>query len=448
MKRTNIALILILVLAIGAILVFSKGSPIGSGAGVETPRCPGCNVIVILVDTLRADHLPCYGYERNTAPNLCGLAEEGFLFENMHANSPSTKTSVASLFTSMLPSQHKSIYNQDVLNDDLTTLAEMLAEHGYHTYAVNANPVIKTKFNYDQGFETWTDRLAMAGKVNRVIFAALDGYEQPFFLYLHYMDPHSPYTSPGRYHRYFNPGYEGPLTGRPPYEADYFASHPDELEQLVALYDNDIRYVDDNIGELLEKLKEKGLYRDSLIVFLADHGEMFLEHGSFEHSNSVYTEVIDVPLIIRPPNQTKRIVETPVQTVDILPTLLSMLDIEVDGRFMGRSIFPLIGRGETRPIISEQHRGLGNRSQETALILGDFKLIKQLKQGTHLLFDTRKDPQERVDIFDSAPNAAELAEKMGRLLEANASMYEGFDAKTTTLDEETTRQLKELGYIQ
>ena len=114
-------------------------------------------MIVILIDTLRADHLPCYGYERNTAPNICGLAEEGFLFQNMFSNSPSTKTSVASLFTSMLPSQHKSIHNEDVLSDEVTTMAEILAEHGYHAYAVNGNAVIKTEFNYDQGFVTWKD---------------------------------------------------------------------------------------------------------------------------------------------------------------------------------------------------------------------------------------------------------------------------------------------------
>jgi arylsulfatase len=191
-------------------------------------------------------------------------------------------------------------------------MAEILAEHGYHTYALNGNPVIKTKFNYDQGFATWKDNFTRATKRNRVILDSVDSYEQPFFLYLHYMDPHSPYTAPGSYYRFFNRDYDGSVTGNGPYHASYFENRPDELEQLRNFYDNEIRFVDHNIGELFERLRETGLYEDSVIILLADHGEMFLEHGRFTHSNGVYTEVIDVPLIIRPPNQEKVVVETPV----------------------------------------------------------------------------------------------------------------------------------------
>ncbi len=449
MTPKKIMLVLALVFALGVVLVFSKPPISGTTDGIEVPLCPGCNVIVILIDTLRADHLPCYGYERNTAPNICGLAEEGFLFKNMYANSPSTKTSIASLFTSMLPSQHKSIFNKDVLNDEVITMAEILAEHGYKTHAVNANPVIKTQFNYDQGFATWNDRLARAVKMNRVIFKALDSYEQPFFLYLHYMDPHSPYKSPGRYSKFFNEDYDGIVTGLAPYEVSYFENRPDELEQLRAFYDNDIRYVDHSIGRLFERLKETGLYEDSVIILLSDHGEMFLEHGQFEHSNGVYTELIDVPLIIRAPNQEKMVIETPVQTVDILPTLLAMLAIDVDLLFMGRSIFPLIGSDETRPIISEQLRKQwGIRVPETALIMEDYKLIKQLATNDHALFNMRVDPMERENVIDSAPSALELIDKMNSVLQANAAMYEGIEVKETTLDEETIQQLKALGYIQ
>jgi arylsulfatase A-like enzyme len=174
---------------------------------------------------------------------------------------------------------------------------------------------------------------------------------------------------------------------------------------------------------------------------------MFMEHGRFEHSNGLYTELIDVPLIIRPPNQKKMVVETPVQTVDILPTLLSMLEIDVDLQFMGRPIFSLIDSGETRPILSEQLRKWVARIPETALITGNYKLIKQLRTNSHSLFDMRKDPMERENVIDSAPNAAELIEELDSLLEKNASMFEGIVATTTTLDDETTQQLKDLGYI-
>jgi arylsulfatase A-like enzyme len=450
MTRKKMMLVLAPVLALGAILILLKSPASWMSSGVDTPLCPGCNVIVILVDTLRADHLPCYGYERDTAPNICALAEEGILFEKMYSNSPSTKTSVASLFTSMLPSQHKSVHNDDILGDELVTMAEILTEHGYHAYAVNGNPVLKEKFNYGQGFATWKDNITRVMKRNPVILDSLGSHEQPFFLYLHYMDPHSPYSAPLSYYKYFNSDYHGAVTGSGPYEVDYFEDRPDELEQLRNFYDNEIRFVDHKIGELFEKLKKLGLYEDTVIIFLSDHGEMFLDHEQFEHSNGVYTELIDVPLIIRPPNHEKTIVDTAVQTVDILPTLLSMLGIEVDHKFMGRSIFPLIGSGETRPIFSEQRRMCCGRTRfaETALILGNYKLIRQLKkQKEHLLFDMHEDPLERRNLIGSAQNAAELVDKMDSLIQEYSAVYEGIEAKKTTLDDETTKQLKALGYI-
>ncbi len=449
MTRKKITLVLALVMTLGAILIFSRSPMFRATDGIEVPLCPGCNVIMIMIDTLRADHLPCYGYERNTAPTICGLAEEGFLFQNMYSNSPSTKTSVASLFTSMLPSQHKSIHNEDVLGDELTTMAEILSENGYHTYAVNGNPVIKTKFNYDQGFSTWKDNLRRISIRNRNILDSVDSYEQPFFLYLHYMDPHSPYTAPGSYSRFFNEDYDGIVTGAGGPEEGYFENRPDELEQFKAFYDNEIRFVDHRIAELIERLRETGLYEDSVIILLSDHGEGFMEHGWFFHSNGVYTELIDVPLIIRPPNQEKMVIETPVQTVDILPTLLSMLGIDVDHRFAGRSIFSLIGSDETRPIVSEQRRlfAPSGRIPETAVMMGNYKLIKKLKSGAYLLFDMREDPMERENVIDSAPNAAELIEKMESVIQANASMYDEVEVEKTTLDEKTTQQLKALGYI-
>ena len=449
MTPKKMVLVLALLTTLGVILIFSRSTMFRATDGVEVPLCPGCNVIVILIDTLRADHLPCYGYERDTAPTICALAEEGILFRNMFSNSPSTKTSVASLFTSMFPSQHKSIFNKDVLNDEVITMAEILAEHGYNTYAVNGNPVIKVGFNYDQGFGTWKDNFTRAARRDRVIFDSLGSYEQPFFLYLHYMDPHSPYTAPGDYSKFFNADYDGAVKGRNELDVSYFESRPDELEQLTALYDNEIRFVDHRIGELFERLKEAGLYEDSVIILLADHGEGFLDHGQFSHSNGLYTELIDVPLIIRPPNQDKMVVDTPVQTVDILPTLLSMLGIDVDHQFMGRPIFSLIGSDEKRPIISEQLRRQGRqRIPQVALIVENYKLIKQLTTDDYVLFDMREDPMERENVIDSVPTAKELIEKLDFLLEANASMYVGIEEKKTTLDAETIQQLKELGYIQ
>jgi arylsulfatase A-like enzyme len=456
MTRKKTMLVLALVMGLAGVLIFTRSPIFGTTDGIEAPLCPSCNVILILIDTLRADHLPCYGYERNTAPNICKLAEEGFLFQNMFANSPSTKTSVASLFTSMLASQHKSIHNENVLSDAVTTIAEILAGHGYHTYAVNGNPVIKSIYNYNQGFESWTDAFvdqknsagATAAMMNRAVFQSLGSYQAPFFLYLHYMDPHSPYWNRGKYSRFFNEDYDGAVTGAPPYDVSYFESRPDELEQLIAFYDNDIRFVDHSIGELFDQLREAGLYQDSVIILLSDHGEMFLEHGYIEHSNGVYTEVIDVPLIIRPPNHEKKLVETPVQIIDILPTLLSMLRIEVDHRFTGRPIFSLTGSDGTRPIVSEQLR-LRRRpkSPEVALIMGNYKLIKQLKTNAYSLFNMSEDPTEHENVIDSAPNGAVLIEKMDSLLQMYASMYDGIEAKKITLDEESTEQLKALGYI-
>ena len=421
---------------------------------------PNANFMLILIDTLRADHLPCYGYNRDTAPQLCEFAEENLLFENMFSQAPSTKPAIASLFTSLYPAQHKTIRNKHILADELRTLAEVLRDGGYSTLAVNDNNSIKTKFNFGQGFDTWIDTgKETAQIVNETLQPLLDPPPNgPWFAYVHYMDPHHPYSAPKPYSRWFNPGYEGEETGEIDkgesddlgHAIEFYSKNPDRLEQLATMYDNEIAFVDKKIGELFDWLRERGLYDETVILIMADHGEMFLEHGYLKHSRGVYSELIHVPLMLKIPgyggaNRTA----THVQTIDIMPTIFDILGIEVDQRLMGQSIFDFIDQ-PNRPILSENLRMQESRNPQRSVILEEHKLIKTLLSGRFALFNLQEDPGERHDLIDQRQTevtANELRDLLRRFVIWNEKLGTGLDSVETELDEETIEQLKALGYL-
>jgi len=421
---------------------------------------PRANFLFILIDTLRADHLQCYGHFRETAPNLCAFADENLLFENLFSQAPSTKPAVASLFTSLYPAQHQANRNKHLLADDLRTLAEVLSDNGYSTLAVNDNNSIKSMFNFQQGFDTWIDTgKESAQLVNKTLFPLLDPPpEAPWFAYVHYMDPHHPYQAPEPYTRWFNPDYEGEEDGyidrRGHKELDaaikFYADNPERLEELAAMYDNEIAYVDQKIAELFSWLQERDLYEDTVILIMADHGEMFLEHGYLKHSRGVYSELIHVPLIMRiPGNPGAQRFSTHVQTIDIKPTVLDILGIDAEHMMMGQSVFDLIGRPD-RPILSENLRMTKSRNPQRSVILGDYKLIESLLDGRFFLFNLRDDPGELHDLMEDQEQRAkadELRDILERFVHWNEKFGTGLESVETELDEETIEQLKALGYL-
>jgi arylsulfatase A-like enzyme len=368
-------------------------------------------LILYLVDTLRADHTTPYGYARDTTPHLSAFARDAVVFEQAISHSSWTKPSVASVFTSLLPGRHGTVQLRDPLDPRLVTLSEMLQAKGYSTGAVVANSLIYSEgANFEQGFDVFAGLHGEGNRPSKLVAAAgvvdealrfLDArHGLATFLYVHAMDPHVPYAPPAPFDRMFVPHPAPGHLGEDP-RKDY--SEPSDRERLIAQYDGDIAYGDQEFGRFVAELKRRGLYDRALIVFAADHGEEFLDHGRWLHGLSVFDEVIKVPLIVKFPKQRsggKRVVQQ-VQNVDILPTVLAAanLPLPVSAPPAGRPLQDALhDEGPERLAVSEvSQRGIvayGVRSRTEKYV--------RLFSPAHAerFFDLAKDPEEKTDIFD------------------------------------------------
>jgi arylsulfatase A-like enzyme len=376
-------------------------------------------VIVYLVDTLRADHLPLYGYARDTAPELSRFAADAVVFDQAIASSSWTKPSVASLFTSLLPRDHGCVQFYTPLDPALTTLGERLHEHGYGTGAVVVNQLVLAKnMHFDQGFDHFEAPLSprRAEQVVDAAFRFLDARRgQPTFLYLHTMDAHTPYLPPPPFDRRFPPH---PEPGRAAAEpSDYRA--PQDLARIVAQYDGAIAYGDREFGRLLQGLRERGLYDRATIVFLSDHGEELLDHGGWVHGHTLYDELVRVPLVVKHParREAGRRVARQVQLLDVLPTILTSQRLPVPDGIAGRALDEsFTASGPERPAVLEtkyrEHVAYGARTSET-------KYVSHLYPARQeLVFDLRRDPGESRSR-DAAASAG--AEALRQAAEASAS---------------------------
>lgn len=322
-------------------LVLSCGSPqetggsIDEGKGVESSRP---NVLLIVIDTLRADHLGVYGYGRDTSPHIQELlADRGVVVERAYAQAPWTLPSMASMMSGLDPARLLDDSNNPWgLPDAVTTLAEVLQARGYRSYGFVANPTLHQGNGFAQGFDTFEtapyDVASLrlhADHLYSKIEPRLGSLEEPFFLYTHFLDPHDPYENPEIPEGVspFFPEYEGNLRGDDVHGLYLQKKQMDDPEQdvkhLRALYDSEIRYVDGFIGRLLNDM-DPDMLRRTLVVLTSDHGEELYEHGGWKHGESVYEEQIRVPLIWRWDDRFKegRRLDATVQLLDLMPTLL------------------------------------------------------------------------------------------------------------------------------
>jgi arylsulfatase A-like enzyme len=372
----------------------------------DVPEAP--LVVVYLVDTLRADHTTSYGYPRATTPELARFAEDGVVFEQAISHASWTKPSVASLFTSLLPGRHRAVQLRDQLDGGHVTLAEMLEAKGYATGAAIANSVIYGHgTNFEQGFDVYSglhgegDRPSKLVEAAGVVDAALRFVDArrgfPTFLYVHTMDPHVPYAPPAPFDRMFEPH---PTPQNPAVDPRTDYKEPKDRERMVAQYDGDIAYGDREFGRFLQELKTRGLYDRALIVFLADHGEEFLEHGQFLHGKSVFDELVHVPLIIKFPSarDAGKRVKQQVQLVDVLPTVLQSQDLPVPEppHIAGRPLQRVVAGGAAEPpAVSEiSHRGFVAHGMRTSRD----KYVRRFNpDDDELYFDLVRDPGEKVN---------------------------------------------------
>jgi arylsulfatase A-like enzyme len=355
-------------------------------------------VVLILIDTLRADHLPLYGYERRTAPFLSRLAREGVVFDHAWSTSGWTAPATASLFTSLYPQQHGVVRPPDPAGRrvnrvpaDVQTIAQAMHVAGYRTFAVSDNALVSPRLGFDQGFDVFEASVgATAERVNKWVrdHRAEMTSTQPYFLYVHYMEPHEPYLPQEPWFRAFS--------------ADGLAAAA-RPRHFVAAYDSEIRALDESLGRLYGTM---GWDEETVVIVTSDHGEEFGDHGGGGHGHSLFSELLHVPLVFHgPPGRfvTGR-VDEPVSLVDVLPTLRALLDQPPGPRDEGVSLAGLLrGRSEgfDRPLFAHLEQFQTGRVW-TATLQGEWKRIA-LTPGRSLLFNLTDDPRERHDLSEASP---------------------------------------------
>ncbi len=411
------------------------------------------NIILISVDTLRADHLGSYGYGRPTSPNVDRLGEGGVVFLNTIAQSPSTLPSHASIFTSRYASQHRAIkdgMSYTELDEAEQTLAEILKANGYRTAAFTDGGETAKIFNLDQGFDIYDDQGGGIERINaRAVkwLAANAGHK--LFLFVHCYDTHAPYEPPAPYDRLFpEQALKVDLHKKDPTPQDEEVF----LKKSIADYDAEITYTDKHVGALVGHVDRLGLRGKTLIIFTSDHGEEFLEHKRLGHSEHVYDESVKVPLVFHGAGiPGARKVATQVSTVDITPTVLDILRLPIPGRMMGHSLLGLM-RGDAeleRPAFTEnEHR------TQYAIRTSSNKLIVDSEKSRHLLFDLRQDPGEQRGLEPAgAPGYGALLKRLKRW-KRDVSETAARERPARSLAAEPARnkrvieQLRSLGYIE
>jgi arylsulfatase A-like enzyme len=426
------------------------------------------NVLLIVVDTLRFDHVGCYGHPRDTSPAIDRLASEGVRFERAYATAPWTKPSVASMITGLYPSAHGANLLESTVDESLRTLAEILRDRGYATGGVVSHAMLTTRRGFAQGFEIYREgdarghRYVSTPGVTSKAIGLLDRFsqeERPFFLFVHYFDPHYSFVRhPGIG---FAEADAGRLSGNETVHELRSMLHElteDELRFLRDLYDEEIRFTDEGIDRLLAQVWELGLDANTLIVVTADHGEEFRERGWLGHTRSLYEELLRVPLIVRVPGAAARArtVSEPVSLVSLTPTILELIGIDPgDIRFQGESLAAQIqGGAAVRPgtIFAEVDYRAGDlelpikRAQKKAIIKGRFKLIRDDSTGGIEVYDLERDAGEQKDLSGLHPR---LKGELHHMLETTLQRVRKGAAEggVRELSEEELEQLRGLGYL-
>jgi arylsulfatase A-like enzyme len=458
------------------------------------------NIILIVIDTLRADHLSLYGYDRPTSPHLEELGEDSVVYRNAVSPSSWTLPAHASIFTGLYPSRHGAHFTEraDNLEGDLPetrrdslsptwplpesarTLAEILNDDGYRTAAAVANySFLYPAFGLSQGFDHYQDRMRetrffdsllfynaarwflyedyvyqvgrkyrSAAEINRSALWFLDrAGTGPFFLFLNYMEPHAPYLPPSGYRDRFS-GRQPAYSGNDP---EILAGERDlsdaDRDHLVSQYDGEIASLDQELGRLFRGLKERGLYDSTLIIVTSDHGEFFGEHRLLYHACGLYEEVLRVPLIVKYPESNRTgIRDEPVSTIDIMPTVLAETSGRIpdglDGRPLGAPPRPVFSEQFVSQQMVELYGDRFNRL-ERSVRSGRFKMIVR-SDGSRELFDLATDPSEADDLTDLLPDrAAELLRGLKwRFPPSSDPMLPAPD-----LDPEAIERLRSLGYL-
>ena len=464
-----------------------------------TPSADKPNVILITLDTVRADHLSLYGYERDTTPNLRGLARQATVYTQAISPGDMTLSSHASIFTGLYPSWHKAHFDPAYewgrpLDSRYPTLAEILSGKGFDTVGIVANYLfLAPGFGLDRGFayhdsagptvflrttksfllrervrnfltrfyRPWQFDVTFrrAEEINAAALAVLDRKKsqgRKFFCFLNYMDAHWPYLPPDRFATLY-PGYD------PHLKTDHYADMEREVltlrrpisererQHLLSQYDGGIAYMDRALGRLVDRLKQRGLYDNTLLIVTSDHGEAFGERAMVGHALSVYQDMVHVPLLIKYPRQNSpAVVDDSVSLADLMPTILSVLGYQAPKNMQGRNLLKAAPEAVSEPI-SETfvHPMISTwsprflRSQQ-AIFSGSLKFIQSSK-GDRELYDLSRDPNEEHNLFEGQ-SVDGLESKLVQYLKAAAA--DNRKQAAAQAGSESIEKLKSLGYVQ
>ena len=382
-----------------------------------SPACAKPNVLVFLIDTLRLDHVGCYGYTRATTPHIDAFAREAVRFTQLVPSSSWTRPSVASLLTSTYPNYHGGQGFRDVLRDGLPWLPEALRAAGHECHAFVTNPNVLPRWGFGPGFFRFVDVESKRWRnhtghdkdaVDAAIATLRHAAGRPWFLFVHTIGPHMPYAPPKEYAERF-------------LRADYAnVSEEAERNKAVDLYDGEIAYTDAQFGRLIEELKALGEYENTIIVVLSDHGEEFWEHGGTNHAQTLYEEVLRVPLLVKAPGRdaAPRSVHALVEMVDIAPTVLDIVGAAAPTRFQGRSFRGLLTAGDTLRDIGHASLHTPGHALEAAKT-AQSKYILNLREETEAWYDLVADAPEK------APQATPIHEDEPLALFTKAMLMDG-----------------------
>lgn len=448
------------------------------GAGTVSPE--NKNVILIVLDTVRADRLGSYGSRENITPEIDRFAKDAVVFTNAFSHAPWTLPSIASIFTSRHPGTHGaggSLGKFKKLNSDNITLAEVMQQNGIATGAVTNVMFLGKKFGMTQGFDMVDEFLPTTNihmrKAALTTKAALKwlraNRDKQFFLFVHYFDAHLVYDPPKKFRKQFADPVDrkstdylfGTINQIVAMRRRGLTPGKKKIARLEKLYNAEVAYVDSEVGRLLNSLKRLDLEDNTVVVITSDHGEEFLDHGGFEHGHTLYDELLRVPLIIKDPdcvsaredssesggaNTAMHRVSTVVRLIDIAPTLCELAGVDVHEKFRGKSLAGLLRGGQepSRPVLSQGNMWGPSRA---ALRRGRWKVIRQASAPEIQLFNVNLDPGEQNTLADKETGqTGTMTHELSLALKANK--LNRSRGKAPRLNPEEIERLRSLGYMQ
>ena len=442
--------------------------------GCGAPPAPRPNVLLITLDTTRRDHLSVYGYERDTTPGLVRFAAEGARYDRAYSPASITAASHATLFTGLYPIEHGVVKNGLVLHERHLTLAERLRALGFQTAGIVSSFVLDRRFGWEQGFDHYEDDFQSAEaswrtekweefKMSTGAFDRRANYTtdralrwlsrdrdpaRPFFLFVHYFDPHAPYDPPPPFDVRFKP-----KLGEVPPLADTIRGR-----NWTDRYDGEIAFTDAQLSRLFEGLSQLGLAESTLVVVVADHGEGLMQHQQMTHGANIFEEVVRVPLLMRWPGTiaANTVIDAPIEEIDLLPTVLELVGAVREGPLSGRSFAPALRTGQRldperpvylhrRPFDHQVYLGLAVDGEQFGVVRAGWKWIEGTRDGTRALYDLASDPLETLNRAATEPDRArELSNLVRDWRAAHSTAAEAAPG----IAPEDAERLKALGYAE